>query len=507
LNATRGPIYTPDDLVGVEADANGDRTGVLTAGTAKSEQFLSLAHALLVVLCLAAGYLAHFNSRPVSTALALVFGVVLVAARHGLRAGILAGIAVSISYNLVFSDPFLRFGLRSIDDLVPLMAFNLSAVASAYLAGRLRDEARRSRHAHERVDALLSFSQDLQKAVDATDMLHVARRSGGIDAIELHLDDARVVAPDGQADLSLVANHFRQNGPGTIPASKKRLYMAQRFSRGLLLVLAREQVSSDLPARLAILAIAAERWLLTESLVATNVLRRSEDFKTTLLSSVSHDLRTPLAIIGASAGSLLRYPEKLCEEARHELLITIEQQATRLNRLTDNLLSLVKIEGGLDRNAMPTMDVLDALGSALVAARQFAPERQITKELKLGEAIVRADPSLLEQVLINVVQNALVHTPPDTPIHIEVAAATHQVTIAVEDGGVGISDDDRELIFERFHQARVSGRRHAGSGLGLSIARGFARAAGGDVTVGRRPDGAAGARFEITLPLAAPERP
>jgi two-component system sensor histidine kinase KdpD len=480
---------------------------VLKAGTAKSEQWLSLAHALLVVLCLATGYLAHLNSRPVTTALALIFAVVLVAARHGLRAGIAAGIAVSISYNLVFSDPFLRFGLRSIDDLVPLIGFNLSAVASAYLAGRLRDEARRSRQAHERVDALLSFSQSLQKAVNATDMLLMARQSGGIDAVELHLDDGRVVAPKEQADLALVASHFRQNGPGTIPAPEKRLYMAQDFSRGLLIVLARKEISSDLPARMAMLAIAAERWLLTESVVAADVLRRSEDFKTTLLSSVSHDLRTPLAIIGASAGSLLRYPDKLGDEARRELLMSIEQQSTRLNQLTDNLLSLVRIEGGLDSSAMPTVDVLEVLGSALVTARQIAPDRRITKDLQLGEALVRADPSLLEQVLINVVQNAVVHTPPDAAIHVEVAAAPKQVTVAVEDGGAGVSEEDSELIFERFHQARVPGRRHAGSGLGLSIARGFARAVGGDVTVCRRRDGAAGARFEINLPLAPPERP
>jgi two-component system sensor histidine kinase KdpD len=479
---------------------------VLKARTAKSEQWLSLAHALLVVLCLAAGYLTHLNSRPVTTALALVFAVVLVAARYGLRAGIVAGIAVSISYNLVFSDPFLRFGLRSIDDLVPLIAFNLSAVASAYLAGRLRDEAQRSRHAHERVDTLLTFSQSLQKAVDPNDMLLVARQSGGIDAVELHLDDGRVVAPGEQPDLAIMANHFRQEGPGTIEAPNGRMYMAQQFSRGLLLVLARKEVLADLPARLAMLAIAAERLLLTESLVAADVLRQSEDFKTTLLSSVSHDLRTPLAIIGASAGSLLRYPEKLSDEARRELLMSIEQQSTRLNQLTDNLLSLVRIEGGIDSGAMPNIDVLDVLGSALVTARQFAPDRRITKDLQLGEAIVRADPSLLEQVLINVVQNAVVHTPPEAPIHVEVVAAPKHVTIAVEDGGTGVSDEESELIFERFHQAPVSGRRHAGSGLGLSIARGFARAVGGDVTVGRRSDDAAGARFEITLPLAAPER-
>jgi signal transduction histidine kinase len=95
-----------------------------------------------------------------------------------------------------------------------------------------------------------------------------------------------------------------------------------------------------------------------------------------------------------------------------------------------------------------------------------------------------------------------VHTAPETPIHVEVVGGLKNIAIAVEDAGAGIQDGQGELIFKRFHQAPSSERRHAGSGLGLSIARGFARAVGGDVTVGRRRDGASGARFEITLPLA-----
>lgn len=468
----------------------------------RSEQWMSLAHTLLVGSCLAAGYLAHLANRPVTTALALIFAVILFASRYGLRAGVVGGIAVSISYNLVFSDPFLRFVLRSIDDLVPLIAFNLSAVASAYIAGRLRDEARRSQNAHRQIDALLSFSQQLQTAVDARDMLLVARQSSGIEAIEMRLDDGRVVTPEERVDSSPIE---QDPGPNA-PDANKKSYVSHPFSRGELLVLANKDAASDLPARLAMLAIAAERWLLTEKLVAADVLRRSEDFKTTLLSSVSHDLRTPLAIIGASAGSLLRYPDKLNEEARQELLLSIEQQAVRLNHLTENLLSLVRIEGGLDRGAMPLVDVLDVLGSALVTARQFAPDRDITKDLQVREAMVRADPSLLEQVLINILHNALVHTAPETTVHVEVAASPADVTVGIEDAGPGIGEDQVDLIFERFHQVAVSERRHAGSGLGLSIARGFARAVGGDVVVGRRSDGSSGARFEIILPLSGSER-
>lgn len=482
------------------------RTRLLFVEQPRSQRWLNVVHGLLVALCMAAGYLAYLDSRQVTTAILLLFAVVLMATRYGMRVGIMAGLVVSFSYNLVFSDPYLRFGIRGIDDLAPLVAFNLSAFASAYLTGRLRDEARRSRLAHARMDMLLTVSRQLQKAVDASDMLLVMRNSGGIDAVELRLDDGRVFAPSDQTDLSLVARRFRESGPGAIPGPEGGVFLGQQFAFGWLLALVRKEVADDMPARLAMMAIAAERWLLTENVVAADVLRRSEEFKTTLLSSMSHDLRTPLAIINASAGSLLRYPEKLTENARHELLTSIEQQSTRLNQLTDNLLSLVRIEGGLDRGAMPLIDAMDVLGSALVTARQFAPERRITKDFHVAEAIVRADPSLLGQVLINILQNAMVHTPGDTPIHIVVATIAGRVIIAVEDCGEGVSEDQSEYIFRRFHQAPVAGSRHAGSGLGLSIARGFARAVDGDVTVGPRADGAPGARFEISLPVVQEER-
>jgi two-component system sensor histidine kinase KdpD len=212
-----------------------------------------------------------------------------------------------------------------------------------------------------------------------------------------------------------------------------------------------------------------------------------------------------LAIISACAGSLLRYPEGLTEEARRDLLQSIEHQSARLNHLTGNLLSLGRIEGGLDLARMAHIDALEVLGSALVTVRQLAPDRVITKELGLAEAIVRADPSMLEQVFINVLQNAVVHTPSKSPIHVGVQAGSNEVVIAVDDEGPGIAAEQRERIFERFQQAPLPGQRSPGSGLGLSIARGFARAVGGDVRLGRRPSGAEGARFEIRLPMAFKE--
>jgi hypothetical protein len=215
------------------------------------KRWYSVAHALFVVLCFGAGYVAHLNSRPVTSALALIFAVVLVATRYGLRAGLAAGVVVSLAYNLLFSDPFLGFGLQDLDDLIPLLAFNLSAFASAYVAGRLRDEARLSREAHSRLDALLNFSEQLQKAVDLKEMVRAARHSGEVQAVELHLNDGRTFAPDTQFDLTHVAEHFRDRGGAEIPAPEQRLYISEQFNGGQLVALAMRKAAPDVRARMA----------------------------------------------------------------------------------------------------------------------------------------------------------------------------------------------------------------------------------------------------------------
>jgi two-component system sensor histidine kinase KdpD len=437
--------------------------------------------------------------------LAFTFAIVLLAAKGGLKVGLIAAVAASAVYNLLLSDPVLRFGVRSIDDLMPLLAFNISAIASGYVTGRLRDEARTSQIASARVRSLLTFSQNLQTAFGFEDLLRAAKAwAPTLQAIEIHADDGRLILLENQPSLALVAAQMRAHEATRLPAADESLVLRERFSHGEILALSDRRGKGEAGAQLAVLIIAAERLFLTEQLVKTDILRRAEEFKTTLLSSVSHDLRTPLSIISASAGSLLRYRESLSAEAQQDLLETVEQQAARLNHLTSNLLSLGRIEGGLDPTRMPEIDAVEVLGSALVLARQLAPDRDITKLFTATSALVRADPALLEQVFLNVLENADVHTPLGSAIHVTADRSNDQVVIAVEDDGPGVPNQIADLIFERFYQGPVSRRPKRGSGLGLSIARGFLRVVGGDIDVGPRESGTEGARFQIRLPLSVP---
>ena len=320
--------------------------------------------------------------------------------------------------------------------------------------------------------------------------------------VQLRLDDGRTFS----LPKHLGADFKCDRGQANPRANRlRRVRVVETINGGTITGLAERNRTAHTEARLAVLGLAVERWLLTERLVEADVICRSEDFKTTLLSSVSHDLRTPLAVIAASAGSLLRYRKSLPDEVQHELLETVEQQAARLNGLTNNLLSLGRIEGGLQTHQMPEIDALEVLGSALVAVRQIAPERDITKNLAMPSAEVRADPSLLEQVFFNILNNAITHTPAEAAICVSAFSDQVSLLISVEDEGPGLSDQETERIFERFYQGESGAGRQRGSGLGLAIAQGFARAIGGDVTASPRGDGRRGARFDVRLPLTRPE--
>jgi len=472
------------------------------AGRSSSIVTLSLNWAL-VLASVAAGWVAHAFNRPVTAALAFTLAIVLLAARGGLKVGLGGALAASAVYNLLLSDPVLRFGVRSIDDLMPLLVFNISAIASGYVTGRLRDEARTTQVASARVRSLLTFSQNLQTAFGFEDLLRAARAwAPTLQAVEIHADDGRLISLHDQPSLALVAAQMRAQDATRLPGSDETLVLRERFSHGEIVALSARRGEADAGAQLAILIIAAERLFLTEQLVETDILRRAEEFKTTLLSSVSHDVRTPLSIISASAGSLLRFRESLPAEAQQDLLETIEQQAARLNHLTSNLLSLGRIAGGLDVARMPLTDAVEVLGSALVLARQIAPQREITKLFTATSALVKADPALLEQVFLNVLENADVHTPAGSAVHVTADRVGDRLVIAVEDDGPGVPNAIADLIFERFYQGAESNKPKRGSGLGLSIARGFLRVVGGDIGVGGRKGGSTGARFEIELPLS-----
>lgn len=446
--------------------------------------------------------LAHSSDRPVTTALVFVFGITAVGATSGVRGGLLSAVTASIIYNFFLSDPYLSFVLSSADDLVPLLAFNVSAIASGLLAGRLRDRAEVAERSKARVEDLLKLSEALQRAKHPDEMrlatetllqgattlicLKDGRQFGSAD------NHPKTSTPQGCRDSNQQdpTNDRVISSPIGSPSQSLGIIKAIGFG---------DEPPTDVKGPLALLSIAIERWVLRDQLAEADLLRRSEEFKTILLSSVSHDLRTPLSVMSASASSLRRFKDKLDDATRTDLLETIEEQCGRLNRLTTNLLNLGRIQGGMDATRMPTIDAIEVLGSALSRARPLAQDHRISKQIPADPAPVRSDATMLEQVFFNVIENALVHTPAGSDVRIVCHLRAGHITAIVEDDGLGISAANLEHIFDRFYQDPSSYRSQGGVGLGLSIARGFARAIGGDVSASNSEKG--GAKIAIRLPL------
>jgi two-component system sensor histidine kinase KdpD len=235
------------------------------------------------------------------------------------------------------------------------------------------------------------------------------------------------------------------------------------------------------------------------------VRARTEELRSSLLSSVSHDLRTPLAAI-TGAASALRDEAAATEPHEHrELLDTIAEEAGRLERLLANLLDMTRLEsGGLEpkREWVPLEEIV---GAALTRLESQLTGRTIVTELPEDLPLAFGDPLLLEQLVINLLDNAARHTPPGTPIEIRAAAVEGALELEVADRGPGLAPGDETRVFEKFQRGSRAGA--GGVGLGLAICRGIATAHGGSIQAENRPGG--GALFRLILPLldAQPDAP
>lgn len=472
----------------------------------------SRAAALAVfILAASASALAQQTSRPVTAAIVFLLGVTLVGALEGLRGGLVAAVLASVIYNFFLSDPVFRFSLTSADEYVPLIAFNLSAAMSGLLAGRLKDRALAAELSSRRMRALFDVSQRLQAAVrmrDIPEAISGFTPSGKPSEPEIYVASGAAIEPiqDSSQHIAL-ARHLLERGGTTVrEEDHKALLLSMPAGADAVLVLdwpeRPREVSTDhdLDAFVNLLSIALERCLLLERLSEAELIKRSEKFKTALLSSVSHDMRTPLSAISASASSLSRFSAELDGDTRRDLLSMIEEQCDRLNRYTTNLLNLGRLQAGVDQTQFTQCDALEVLGAAISRTRSLGTTHEITKDYHVASAPVRADPVMLEQIFYNVFENAVRYSPDGSRIAVSAAVIRDNVSITILDEGQGIPAADLELVFDRFYRSRSS-HPHEGSGLGLSIAKGFTQAFEGSIEAAPAPAPLRGTLIKISFPL------
>jgi len=247
------------------------------------------------------------------------------------------------------------------------------------------------------------------------------------------------------------------------------------------------------------IGLAAERDRLNKEATEAEILRRTDQLRTALLNAVSHDLRTPLATIIASAGSLRQHDVAWTEDDRQGFAQAIEEQAERLNRLVGNLLDLSRIEGGILRPQQNWHDLGLLVDDVVRRLASVTQRHRITVSVAQDLPPVVLDAVEIDEVLSNLVENAAKYSPPETEIHVEVRREGQAVRVVVADRGPGIPADALPHLFDPFYRAMDGQPRPQGLGLGLAIVKGLVEAHGGHVKAENR--GGGGARFVFTLPV------
>jgi two-component system sensor histidine kinase KdpD len=312
------------------------------------------------------------------------------------------------------------------------------------------------------------------------------------------------------ADWSFDHGQVAGRGTDTLPEASMR-YQPLKTTRGVVgvlgvrppapeRVLTRDQLRT-LDAFTNQIALAIERARLDEQAHQAELLEVTDKLQNALLNSISHDLRTPLVSITGALSSLADDEVDLDEAARRSLIETAGEEADRLNRLVGNLLDMTRLESGAMRIKHVAGDIQDVIGSSLEELRSRLGDRAVSVNVPDDLPLVPMDFVLIERVLVNVVDNALKYSPPETPIEIHAHAAGAFVEIAVADHGVGIPSEDLTRVFDKFYRVQRPGNV-SGTGLGLAISKGIVDAHGGFIAAENRPEG--GTIITIALPLESP---
>lgn len=479
-----------------------------------------LAAASLVALTI--GVAVVFRRLPhANTPLLFLTVVLVIAARWGLWPSIFASLLSFLALNFFFTEPFYTFAVAEQGDVATLLLFLAMAGLTGNLAARMRTETANSRAALERVSALLDFSRRMagapgaQQALQAlVDRLSQACRTH---AVALRPDDqgrlckeAETNIPHGQEGLGMEHANDAWNAllNGRSPRIPGWTALPLAAGEGVVGLAAVKLPALD-PERRALAhglcdqaSIAVERATLVDSLKTAQLVSETERLRSALLSSVSHDLRTPLVSIIGSTTSLLEYREVLKPEARRELLQTTLDEAQRLNRYIQNLLDMTRFGQQPFELRREWADLNDLISSATERLGSTLTPASLDVRVAPEVALLKVHGALIEQVLVNLLDNAAGFAQDPGTISVRAYRRESSVIVDVINDGPRIPDDEREKIFDMFYRAAQTDRQRPGAGLGLAICRSIVTAHGGTIEARSGPGGT-GALLRIDLPIAA----
>ncbi|RDS80701.1 sensor histidine kinase [Dyella psychrodurans] len=486
-----------------------------------------------IVTVIAIG-LAFIADRYLSVAnLALIFltGVMIVAVRTRMAVAVYTAALCFLGYNFFFAPPRYTLAIANFDDVLAVTLFFVVALICSRLATRLASQVESLRAAHEYSHALLTLGQRLSTSPDAEGIHQV----GAFALAHVLRCDAAILARDVEHRLQIAANssrtltlttqdfaaaewceqHAEPAGRYTDTLNAARCWMlplgTEEHRLGVAALHFDNGGSPDIDRRSLALAMvqdigqALERARLASELEGARVQGETERLRNALLSSVSHDLRSPLASMIGSAGTLSDYWEQLPVDERKELLSAILGEGQRLDRYIQNLLDMTRLGHGTLKLNRDWTDAAEIVASAVTRLRKLFPELRVDTILPQETILLFVHPALIEQALFNILENAARFSPPGEAVRVMVRIAGDRLFIDVIDRGPGIPEEERARIFDMFYSVARGDRAPQGTGLGLAICRGMIGAHGGSVEA--LPGEGVGTTIRISLPLPNPPAP
>ena len=461
----------------------------------------------------------------------LVFltAVVVVAVGLGLWPSLLTSVVSALAYNYFFTEPYHTFNISDTKDVIAVVFFAVVAVIVSNVAAQARVQMLGATERSRTTESLYAFSRKLAGAGTLDDVLwataHQIAAMLKVRVVLLLPEDGALAVKAGyppedrldEADLAAAKWSWDKNHPAgrdsdALPGAKW-LFFPMRTGRGQvgILGICRDEPGPLLRAEQGRLldalsdqgALAIERVHLVEDIERVRRVAETDHLRSALLTSISHDLKTPLAAVLGAAGALRDLSKSFDENAKADLLATIIEELERLNRFIANLLDMTRLEAGAVMPNVALHDIGEIVGSALQRAGKILARHRVEVEIGSGLPMVMVDGVLFEQVLFNLLDNASKYAPPETTIRVQSWRDQDTVWLQVLDEGDGIPAQDLERIFDKFYRALKGDQVRAGTGLGLAISRGFIEALKGTITAANRTD-RTGAVFTISLPVPKP---
>lgn len=454
-------------------------------------------------------------------AMLYILGVVAAAVAVGTKGGIAAAISAFLAFNYFFLQPTYTFTISDPRDLIALLVFFGVAISTGSLAGRLREvaeQARQNARSLESLNALasrLSAATGVEAVADA--LTSQASRLSAAPAVVLRVEKTELTIitqvheapPLSTADWQAASRCVSARQavyPAALGWPGSRYEFRPVIARDeVVAVLGVYQANNDdandatLNAMVKQAAIALERLSFEAEKNAAEKDIEAERLRAALLSSVSHDIKTPLASIQGAVTSLRELGHKMPEETKADLLLAIDEEAARLSRFVTKLLDMVRLQSGPSDMVKDWIDLNDTLGATVARARKSMPGARIRMDVAdTAPAMIRADETLVEHILLNVIENAFNFSPADTEINVKMRAVRDGTQVQVEDTGAGIAPADLPRVFDKFF--RGSGAKVHGSGLGLTICQEVMKALGGTITVDSPIAHSRGTRVTLFFP-------